>query len=468
MNAAAGEPKVLIVDDQPEVLDYLESLLKKKGYDVIRAPTASEAMDAFLQRDHDLGLVLLDLDLGPGQRDGLELLERMKAEGPLVPVVILTGKGNIDSAVRAMKLGAQDFLEKDIYMADFLEVSVDRARSLAEAVRRSLRLERENARLEQRARYYQNLERRKYGIVGSSPALLALLKEVDEVADIPRPVLLRGERGTGKELVAAALHYRSCRAEEPFVTLNCAAIAPGLMDSELFGHEKGAFTGAAERRIGRFEMADGGTLFLDEIGNMSVEFQQKILRVLEYGIFQRVQGTETIRVNVRVVAATNADIEELIRKGLFRADLYDRLAFRVLTVPPLRERIEDVPVLVERFTRSMYEEVPTLPTRHWSQAAIERLCRHDWPGNVSELRNVVERIACSPGGDVIQPEEAAAAGVAGVVTSGSFEERIEQLQRTLLAEAIQAAGGNQRQAARRLGLTYDQFRYYYRKYRSNE
>ena len=281
---------------------------------------------------------------------------------------------------------------------------------------------------------------------------------------MPRPVLIVGERGTGKELVASYIHQRSQRAAGPFITVNCAALSGNLLESEMFGHEKGAFTGATGRKPGRFELADGGTLFLDEIGNMSDDFQEMILRVVEYQRFERVQGTETVEVDVRILAATNADMEAAMAAGKFRRDLYDRLAFKVIRVPPLRERPEDVGPLVEYFLSELQREVPSIGRKRVAAGGIERLKECGWPGNVRQLRNLVERLALETRGDEINvdglaPDDRQAAG-----RGGTFAEKVEHLERSLVEEALTAARGNQRAAARSLGVTYDQFRHYYRKY----
>ena len=378
---------------------------------------------------------------------------------------MLSGKGTIGTAVQALKAGAADFLEKGLCLEEQLDASVEKIKRLFAAIEENKRLRSENAALQRRAHLLDGMLRRKYQIVGQSEVLRETLATVDRIASVPRPVLIVGERGTGKELIAAAIHYRGDRADAPFVTVNCAAFHGQLLESEMFGHEKGAFTGADRQKIGRFEMAHGGTLFLDEIGNMAMDFQQKVLRVIEYQEFERVQGTETIRVDVRVLAATNADLREHIQAGRFRADLYDRLAFEVIRVPALRERPEDIPLLVRHFVARMVEDVPSLRPKAFSEAALEALCKYTWPGNVRQLKNTVERVLCHTEADPILPvhlpNEVFSDGASGT----SFAEQVSDFERRLVADALLKAAGSQKRAAQRLGMSYDQFRHYYKKYK---
>jgi DNA-binding NtrC family response regulator len=473
----AADPSILVVDDQPEVCSFLGSVLGEKGFRVLTARTPEQALEVFAGGHEGLELVLLDLSLTAGRSDGLDVLRRMKAVDPAVPVIILSGKGTIRRAVEAVKLGAADFLEKDLYLAEHLELSVEKVRRLLAVVEENRQLRQQREQLHRRATAYEEALRRRYTLVGESRALARMLEQVAVVASVPRPVLIRGERGTGKELIAAQVHFQSPRADGPFITVNCAAFTGGLLESELFGHEKGAFTGAEARRLGRFELADGGTIFFDEVGNMPVEFQQKVLRVVEYQEFERVGGSETVRVDVRVVAATNADLERLMREGRFRRDLYDRLTFAEIPVPPLRERSEDIPLLIEHFQQQLLAEVPGLSAKRFAEAALERLRRHPWPGNVRELRNIVERAISSVAEDVIQPHhlglgEARGAPALGLreeaESPGAFHERVEAYQRRLLCRALEEGRYRQRQAARQLGMTYHQFRHYYRKFHLDE
>jgi psp operon transcriptional activator len=320
--------------------------------------------------------------------------------------------------------------------------------------------------------------------VGEAPTFLSALAQVSQLASLDRPVLVVGERGTGKELVAARLTYLSPRWDKPFVKLNCATLAESLLDSELFGHEAGAFTGATRRRQSRFEIADGGTLFLDEIATASLAVQEKILRVIEYGAFERVGGNEVHHVDVRVIAATNVDLPALAESGRFRSDLLDRLAFDVVTIPPLRERVEDIPLLADHFARAMTRELGRDSFPGFTSTALARLAAHSWPGNVRELKNVVERSLYRwprpevPVDEVVfdpfaSPHRSAAAMVvpaprpapAAPVEGADFISRVESFERDLLRDAMTANQFNQRRTAEALGITYHQLRHYLKKHK---
>lgn len=323
-------------------------------------------------------------------------------------------------------------------------------------------------------------------LVGEAPAFRAALAQVSQLAALDRPVLVVGERGTGKELIVARLTYLSPRWDKPFVKLNCATLAESLLDSELFGHEAGAFTGATRRRLSRFEIADGGTLFLDEIATASLAVQEKILRVIEYGSFERVGGNEVHHVDVRVIAATNLDLTALAERGGFRSDLLDRLAFDVVTIPPLRERTEDIPLLAEHFARGMIRELGREVFPGFTAAALERLMAHRWPGNVREVKNVVERSLYrwprpeAPIDEIVfdafaSPHRPAAPSAAPAPTpppaepasAGDFLARVAGFEQRLLVEALTANRFNQRRTAATLGLTYDQLRHYLKKHGLN-
>jgi len=457
--------EILLVDDQVEVLDHLKKILGSRNYKVFTARSGEEGLRELARRADSLGLVILDLDLGAGSDQGLTLLQQMKHASPDVPVMILTGKGTARNAVRAMKLGAVDFLEKDLYLAEHLEARVERVNRLVSLVEENRRLQHERDRLSRTAGYYHDLLRDRYELVGSSQSMVELRNKVTALASIPRPVLIRGERGTGKELVAAQIHYLGTRAAKPFVVVNCAAIHGELLESELFGHEKGAFTGAESRRIGRFEMADGGTLFLDEIANSSVDFQEKILRVIEYQRFERVRGTETIHVDVRVVAATNADLERLMETRAFREDLYDRLSFQTIHIPPLREHLTDLPELVGHFLARFRAEVPSVTADHAGNRALRKLMDYPWPGNVRELKNVIERAATLAGEDVVDAEHLELRTPRDRRAPSGFAEQICALECSLILDALRETDYSQTHAAKLLGMSYDQFRHYFRKYR---
>lgn len=460
--------EILLVDDQPEVLAHLEKVLGSNNYEVFSARTGEEGLRRLSERAGTISLVILDLDLGAGSDQGLEVLAKMKETCPDVPVMILTGKGTTRNAVKAMKLGAVDFLEKDLYVAEHLEARMDRVNRFLDLVEENRRLKREGERLRRATNYYSDLIRERYQLVGSSQPMVELRNKITSLASIPRPVLIRGERGTGKELVAAQIHYRGTRAAKPFVVVNCAAVHGELLESELFGHEKGAFTGADTRRIGRFEMADEGTLFLDEIGNMTGEFQQKILRVIEYQQFERLRGDETIRVDVRIVTATNAHLEQLMAEGKFRADLYDRLSFQTIHTPALRDHASDIGELAEHFLARFQAEVPSVSAERFSDRALEKLMNSVWPGNVRELKNVIERAATLCEAATIDAGHVELGVTRPAGTGGHFTERVRELEKSLIMDALERVDYSQTAAARLLGMSYDQFRHYYRKYREDK
>jgi DNA-binding NtrC family response regulator len=461
--------RILLVDEQREVQRAVVEMLEDRDQEVIIAENARGALALVGDEAAPFSLVLLDLDLGQGVDAGFELLGQIKRLRPDLPVVILTGNTSVENAKRALKGGANDFLEKDIYLAENLEVSFEKIAPFRHVVAENKALRRRTEALERTARFYRDKLAPRYRIVGESPAVRALLDTIEKVAPIPRPVLIVGERGSGKELVAAAIHRASPRKDEPFITINCAAVPKDLLGSELFGHEKGAFTGADKRKLGLFELADRGTLFFDEIGNMPMEFQKSVLRVIEYQSFTRVQGTETIEVDVRIIAATNADLNELAAKREFRDDLYDRLAFETIRVPPLRDRLDDIPLLAEHFVATLVEEAPSLRPRALSAAAIEALKAYPWPGNVRELRYTIERALYKTEGDTIEPNDLdipalPLAASRPLDEHATFDERVVHFERGLVEQALEAAGGNQAKAAEALGVTYDKFRYLYRKY----
>jgi DNA-binding NtrC family response regulator len=304
--------------------------------------------------------------------------------------------------------------------------------------------------------------------IGRCPAFLAVVEQARDLARIPRPILIRGERGTGKELLARFIHAASPRRDRPYRIVNCGAFQEELLVSHLFGHEKGAFTGASERHVGVFEQADGGTLFLDEIANLSRNAQARLHRVVEYQAFQRVGGGAEIEVDVRVIAATNADLAALIERGDFMADLYDRLRFAEIVLPPLRERREDVPLLIDHFIARLKEELPDVGAARFTEAAVKELASYCWPGNVRELKNVIERLYVSDRDREIQASELPLEVTTTEPIQGTFAQKVRAFEKALLANALKDTGGNQRTAAEKLGMTYDQFRHYYRKYALGE
>jgi psp operon transcriptional activator len=300
--------------------------------------------------------------------------------------------------------------------------------------------------------------------VGNCPSFLEVIQLADKLARVPRPILIRGERGTGKELLARYLHRTSGREGKPYVVLNCAAYNEELFTAEMLGHERGAFTGAVESRKGKLELAHEGSLFLDEVGNLTRSAQEKLLRVIEYKEFERVGGNRTIEVNVRVLAATNAPLEEMMQRGEFLRDLYDRLCFAELHLPPLRRRRDDIPALTDHIIDSLHEEIPNLERKRFSPAALREMQAYHWPGNIRQLKNVVERLYISDEDLIIQASELPLEITAVEPLGGNFEERVTAFEKSLLLNALKDAFGNQREAAQRLGMTYDQFRHYYRKY----
>ncbi|HSD66980.1 MAG TPA: sigma 54-interacting transcriptional regulator [Vicinamibacteria bacterium] len=300
--------------------------------------------------------------------------------------------------------------------------------------------------------------------IGRCPAFLAVVEQARELARIPRPILIRGERGTGKELLARFVHAASPRHAGPYRIVNCGAFQDELLVSHLFGHEKGAFTGATERHVGVFEQANGGTLFLDEVANLSRPAQARLHRVVEYQTFQRVGGTSELEVDVRVIAATNGDLGAMIERGDFMPDLYDRLRFAELVLPPLRQRCEDVPLLIDHFIARLHEELPDLGTARFTGAAVRELAAYSWPGNVRELKNVIERLYVSDRDRTIEASELPLEITTTEPIRGTFAQKVRAFEKALLANALKDADGNQRAAAERLGMTYDQFRHYYRKY----
>jgi two-component system nitrogen regulation response regulator NtrX len=374
---------ILIVDDEPAILDTLSGILQDEGYEVSPAKDGQEAL-RLVRAEPAPDLVLLDIWMP--DLDGIETLRRMMEMRPRPLVVMMSGHGSIESAVKAIKLGAYDYIEKPL--------SLDKVTLLVRHALHEHKLEQENRSLKEQAA-------RRVKMVGDGSVMNELRHQIAMAGPANSRVLISGENGTGKELVARSIHLQSPRAERPFIEVNCAAIPETLIESELFGHEKGSFTGASATRRGQFELADGGTLFLDEVGDMSLATQAKVLRVLQEQRFQRVGGTKPIKVDVRVLAASNKNLMEEIRKGAFREDLYFRLAVLQIDAPPLRERREDIPALVEHFMQINMEEQGLRP-RTFTQEALDALARHDWPGNVRELRNLVERVVIMARGAEIQ------------------------------------------------------------------
>ena len=445
-----SKTRILVVDDEAGIRQTLRGILEDEGHSVTTAADATSGQ-ALMSSD-EFDLVLLDVWLP--DRDGLEILEELRQGDFVTPVIVISGHGNIDTAVKAMRIGAHDFLEKPLAL-NRVVVSVENA------------LERN--RLEQEVRELSSRLDPERRLIGDSDPMRKLGGDLELAARAESRILITGENGTGKELVARRVHHLSKRSDSAFVEVNCAAIPDELIESELFGHVKGAFTGASGSRRGRFEQADGGTLFLDEIADMSLNTQAKVLRVLEEQRFERVGGSDPIDVDVRVLAATNKDLEgEELPAGRFREDLYFRLAVIPLHVPALRERREDIPALVNHFLRRFAAEAGRRP-KTVDPRALERLVAYSWPGNVRELRNLSERLMIMAPGDVVVladlpprlREEGAGAQVERKYDS--LKEAREDFERLYIERCLVAAGGNVSQTARELGIDR---RHLYRKLRA--
>jgi DNA-binding NtrC family response regulator len=439
--------RILVVEDERAIQIALTGLLRREGYEVDVACSGEEAVERLGEIAVDL--VLTDLALGRGL-SGMDVLRTAKKLRPETLVVMITAHGSEKIAVEAMKSGAEDYVPKP-FDNDEIRLVVQRALERT-------RLERENRLLLEQAQ-------RRYGLgklIGSGPAMRGVFETIQKVAETDLTVMIRGESGTGKELVAQALHNRSSRKNRPFVTVNCAAISRELVESELFGHEKGAFTGADARRQGRFELADGGTIFLDEIGDMAPETQAKILRVLQERSFERVGGAKPIEVNVRVLAATHRNLEREVKKGEFREDLYYRLKVVEIELPPLRERSEDVPALAQRFLEQVTERLGR-EKKSIGEGALAALVRHPWPGNVRELLNVIEQATVLASGPSIEESdlnltgvegapETVPEGLSGLPFSDAKKQAVEKFERGYLLRALRGSGGNISRAADSIGM----------------
>ena len=434
---------LLLVDDDANTLASLSRAFRLAGHEATVCDNAARAVE--LLRTEQFDLIFSDVVM-PG-KSGLEFLEEIKRAGVKAPVILISGQANIEMAVRATKLGALDFLEKPL-STDKLLVTVENALRLS-------RLEDENRELKRRLGKHQ--------LVGSGAAMKKLLAQIDKVAGSETRVCILGETGTGKELVARAIHERSPRREMPFITLNCAAVPAELIESELFGHEKGAFTGAAGRHIGKFEQAEGGTLFLDEIGDMPVAMQAKLLRVLEEGEVERVGGDKPVKVSVRVVVATHRNLQDLVTQNTFRRDLFHRVYVFPLNLPPLRERPEDFSELVAHFARQVASQ-NNWKEKEFTVEAIASLQRYSWPGNARELRNIVERLVLLADGEKVTADEVqvvlpggASAGGGSVNSSlaenaGTLAARTELFEKEVLLGEIRRHNFHMTNVARALGL----------------
>ena len=437
-------PSVLIVDDEPNIRRMVGALLASEGYEVREAPDGARGVALATESEPDIALVDLMM---PGELDGMAVLTALRERTPDVPVVMMSGRAGLSDAVRATKLGAFTFLEKPltpegVLLALASALELRQVKREARTLRADLGLDGE--------------------MIGNSLALRRVREMIGKVAPSDARVLITGESGTGKELVAAAIHAGGARKTRPFVRVNCAAIPRDLVESEMFGHERGAFTGATERRIGRFELADRGTLLLDEVGDLGPEAQAKLLRAIESGEIERVGGSKPIRVDVRILSATNKDLTRAVADGTFREDLYFRLNVIPLAIPPLRERPDDIAALVRHFS-ALHRGRTGQPLTSWSADALEVLARYRWPGNVRELANIVERLAIlHPGREVTSDDirevlPSAPGRLAepatlpnATVLDASLTETLDDYERMLITRALSIAGGNIAEAARRL------------------
>ncbi len=450
-----SEHQILIIDDEPAQVQALAGFLKKKGFGVEKANAGFDGLNILERQPIDL--VITDFKMP--DLDGIEVLKRAKAINPEIDVIVMTAFGSIESATEAMRAGAIDYLTKPVDL-DQLEIIINKA------------LEHKQLVSENRLLRDQLAEKFKFDqIISASEVMEEAINLAGRAAPSKATVLITGESGTGKELIARAIHYASPRKDRPFVAVNCAALAENLLESELFGHEKGAFTGADRQRKGRFEMANLGTLFIDEVGEIPLTTQVKLLRVLQEQTFERVGGSEPIKVDVRIVAATNRNLEELIEEGRFRDDLYYRLNVVRINIPPLRKRKSDIPLLVDYFLKK-YSAENNKQITGISREAMDLLMKYNYPGNVRELENIIQQSVVLSRSDIITVRDLPMI-VRGVRSEpkkvdpfgeGSFIERVEAFEKSLIEQAMEQAQGVQTHAAKILGITERHLRYKLQKY----
>jgi two-component system response regulator HydG len=436
------KPRILVVDDEPSHRKMIEAVLSAEGYEVTQAEDGQAAISAVEDRFHDL----IIMDVRMPNVDGVEALQKIKQISPDIPVIIMTAYASVGTAVEALKSGAYDYLTKPL---DIEELKILVAKAL-----RFHQLEQENIFLKERLNDRFDFS----NIIGRSPAMTKLFETMALVAPSEATVLIVGDSGTGKELIANAVHQNSPRKDRPLIKVNCAALPETLLESELFGHEKGAFTGAIARKQGRFQLAHKSSIFLDEIAEMAPATQAKILRVLQEREFEPVGSSQTFKVDTRIIAATNKNLEEEIKAGRFREDLYYRINVVTLVAPPMRERREDIPLLADFFLKQ-YAAKNNRPIKGFSPRAVDLLMRYDWPGNVRELENVVERAVIMARGDMITPlefpdvlqdlDEEAKASPLALTTGRSLKE----VEKVMILRTLEEAGGNRTHAARILGIS---------------
>jgi len=446
----------LIVDDNKTSTDTLCALVERRGHTAHAAYDGQQALTVLEAEPIDV----LVTDLKMPRMDGMQLLRRVRDRWPDVVVIVVTAHGSVEAAVEAMKIGAFDFVTKPL---DNNELQVKLQKAVAQR-EMSLKMERMSARLDS----YEADDIYRHGmgeIAGSSPSMRDLYATIGKVAPTDSTVLIFGESGTGKELVARAIHQKSTRAKGPFVSVHCAAYAEGILESELFGHERGAFTGAVARKIGRFEMADGGTFFLDEVGEIPMGTQTKLLRVIQEREFERVGGTQTIHVDIRIVSATNKNLQKAIQDGAFRQDLFYRLNIFTMDLPPLRDRKEDIPLLIETFVRREAQRLGHEVAGPSAQA-LDALMDYDWPGNVRELKNVIERAAVLACGESIDmphlPPILSISSTSYVCLPNEdvdFDREMENFERRLILHAFEKSERVKAKAAKMLGIDRNRFRY---------
>ncbi|MGA1201855.1 MAG: sigma-54-dependent transcriptional regulator [Planctomycetota bacterium] len=433
--------RILSIDDESHHAELVADSLAAVGYTVDIAVTGSEGIEKLRERPYDL----LVTDLKLGDLDGIDLIRQARAIDPFLAVIVVTGHGTVESAVQAMQQGASDYLQKPLEIAE-LRIKVEKALEGQALRRRTEELERQ---IDTKFGFE--------GIIGSSTRMHSIIQRLAQIAGTDVSVLVTGESGTGKELVAKAIHNNSRRRGKVFVPLNCAALSGGTLESELFGHEKGAFTGATYTRKGRFEHANGGTLFLDEVGDIPLETQVKLLRVVEEGKVTRIGSNQEIPVDVRLISATHRNLRERIEAGEFREDLFYRLNVVTVELPPLRERTADIPLIVHHFIEE-YARVHQKPVSGISHDALRALTRHPWPGNVRELKNAVENMVVISGNAVLEVEDLPAQiGPTDEPVAGAGEDlrvglTIRELERDLIAATLEAVGGNRKEAAKMLGI----------------